>query len=39
MLPKKASSEVVGSTPTRSTSFNLVDYGIELSLVLKIVGQ
>jgi hypothetical protein len=32
-------AEVVGSTPTRSIIINLVDYGIELSLFWKVVGQ
>ena len=32
-------AEVVGSNPTRSTSVNLVKYGIRLSLILTIVGQ
>jgi hypothetical protein len=33
-------AEVVGSNhPTRSTSFILVSYGIELSSILAIVGQ
>ncbi|MFL6418430.1 MAG: hypothetical protein ACJ71P_03300 [Nitrososphaeraceae archaeon] len=32
-------AEVVGSNPTRSISFILVDYGIVLRLILIIVGQ
>jgi hypothetical protein len=32
-------AEVVGSNPTRSTSFNLVEYGIDLSSFSVIVGQ
>ena len=35
--PKKA-AEVVGSTPTRSNFINLVEYGIDLRLILTIVG-
>ena len=37
-LPLKK-AEVVGSNPTRSISFILVKYGIELSSFLTIVGQ
>jgi hypothetical protein len=32
-------AEVVGSTPTRSISFILGKYGIELSLIWEVVGQ
>jgi hypothetical protein len=32
-------AEVVGSNPTRSTSVNLVKYGIILSSILTNVGQ
>jgi len=32
-------AEVVGSNPPRSIFINLVRYGIELSLILTIVGQ
>jgi hypothetical protein len=32
-------AEVVGSTPTRSISFILVNYGITLSSISIIVGQ
>jgi hypothetical protein len=32
-------AEVVGSTPTRSTIINLVEYGIVLCMILTIVGQ
>jgi hypothetical protein len=34
-----AAAEVVGSTPTQSISFILVNYGIELRLFSVIVGQ
>ena len=32
-------AEVVGSTPTQSIFINLVEYGIDLRLILTIVGQ
>jgi hypothetical protein len=32
-------AEVVGSTPTRSTFINLLEYGIVLNSILTIVGQ
>jgi hypothetical protein len=31
-------AEVVGSTPTQSIFINLVEYGIDLRLILTIVG-
>jgi hypothetical protein len=34
-----AATEVVGSTPTRSTFINPVNYGIGLGLILTTVGQ
>lgn len=38
-LHEKKLAQVVGSTPTRSISFILVNYGIELSLFWEVVGQ
>jgi hypothetical protein len=38
-LADEVIAEVVGSNPTRSTFINLVNYGIELSSFLVVVGQ